>query len=501
MSKKYNILINVITGIISQVAILLLGFVIPRIFLTHYGSDVNGFTSTITQIFTYMALLQAGISQSARNVLYKPIKENNQQEISYYISCARNNYRKISYYYMIIVFIFALFLPCLLKTQIDYRTVFLYIIFEGLTSVVSFYYIEVWICLLNVDGKQYVSNLILMISKILTYSIKIILALYNINIAFIQVGYFCVSLIQLCVFYIYMGKYYDWIDYEAAPKNARLPNRNSFIITEVAWTIFSSTDMIVLSIFVSTALSSVYSIYNMVFISLNAVVNAIYTSINYKLGNAYVKDKERYIKLHDNYNSIFLGGMTMLLCTTYILLPSFIDLYTKGVKDINYHRSGLPLLFCLIQFFSWSRSIGGNLIGVAGRIKKAVWISIVEAILNLSLSIILVNFFDIIGVVLATVIALPLKVIYNNYIADIVILKRKPYKTLSIIVVNFLAICFAVFISKLFSFDFIYSYMELFFVGIIVLFFFVVFVSLINSMVNPGILVYLRKCGKDKMYE
>ena len=42
----------------------------------------------------------------------------------------------------------------------------------------------------------------------------------------------------------------------------KLKDSNAFIVTEIAWTIFSSTDMIVLSVFVSTKLSSVYSVYS-----------------------------------------------------------------------------------------------------------------------------------------------------------------------------------------------------------------------------------------------
>ncbi len=65
-------------------------------------------------------------------------------------------------------------------------------------------------------------------------------------------------MLQLMLYAQYMKKHYGWIDYHRAPQNAKLPDRNAYILTEIAWTIFSSTDMIVLSMFVSTALSSVY---------------------------------------------------------------------------------------------------------------------------------------------------------------------------------------------------------------------------------------------------
>ena len=58
---------NIFLGFFSQAIILMLGLFVPRIILTHYNSDINGLTSTITQIFSYMALLEAGIGQATTN--------------------------------------------------------------------------------------------------------------------------------------------------------------------------------------------------------------------------------------------------------------------------------------------------------------------------------------------------------------------------------------------------------------------------------------------------
>lgn len=49
--KSLNIFI---TGLISQVVILLLGIVIPKLLIVSYGSEVNGLLSSIKQIFVYL---------------------------------------------------------------------------------------------------------------------------------------------------------------------------------------------------------------------------------------------------------------------------------------------------------------------------------------------------------------------------------------------------------------------------------------------------------------
>ena len=42
---------NAVTGLITQLIIIALGLIVPRIMITNYGSDTNGLTNTLTQIF------------------------------------------------------------------------------------------------------------------------------------------------------------------------------------------------------------------------------------------------------------------------------------------------------------------------------------------------------------------------------------------------------------------------------------------------------------------
>ena len=119
MTEKGKTTINLITSISSQIIILILGLIIPRIVLLNYGSDINGLINTIGQIFTYLALLEAGISVSARNAFYKPIKENDRQNISFVASLAKSYYKKVSITYLLVVIIISLIFPLILKT-LDY---------------------------------------------------------------------------------------------------------------------------------------------------------------------------------------------------------------------------------------------------------------------------------------------------------------------------------------------------------------------------------------------
>ena len=495
MIVKSKTIYNSIVGFGCQLIILALGFIVPRVVLTHYGSDVNGFTNTMSQIFSYLALLEAGITKSTSMELYKYLKDNNKNGISYTMSASRRYYRKITIIYFGFVLIVALFAPLVLKTKIPYSTVFLYIIFEGLTSVVTFYSISLIRTFLNANGRAYIVNYISLLQKILLYGVKIGLSLKGWNIAFIQVGYFIVSLIQLFIYTSYMKKHYNWIDYNAAPRAATLPDRYAFLITEIAYTIFNSTDLIVLSVFVSTALSSVYSTYNMVFVAIETLITSVYNSIKYNLGQTFHKDIKEYCKLHDLYNSVFIGICAALMCVTYFLLNSFVSLYTRDVTDINYLYHWLPLMFCIVRLLSRSRSISGNISGIAGYAKHVSKISLIEAVSNVVLSVILVQKYEIYGVLLATVISLPLKVVYVTWLVEKKVMGRNGWQSVKIIGVNFLLFFIAVILAENIKLK-IYSYKDFFACGCVLTPVFVVLSYVFNGIANRNVFKLTNKMLK-----
>lgn len=451
MNVKSKLFRNVITGFGGQFIAIVLGLIVPRLFISTYGSDMNGLLSTVTQIFTYLALLEAGIGQAAQNALYKPVREKNRAEISQISASASSYFRKLTIYYGIAVILLAVILPFVLMTNVDSVTIFWIVIFEGLSGVISFYFIQTPSILIAVDGKSYVNNGIALINKIIGYIAKITLAVFGVGIVFVQLAYFIITVAKVVFYEIYFKKHYGWVKLNNPSGRIKLKDRNSYILTEITWTIFSSTDMIVLSIFVSTQMSSVYGVYNMIFANINILLNAVYNSIKYILGQAYHENIRKYEVLHDSFTTIFLGAMTILMAICYVLANPFISLYTQGVSDIDYIYQSLPLMFCLVQIISWSRYIGGNLTGIAGYAKSTSFISLIEALSNVILSLILVYNFGIVGVLFATVVALPLKVVWCIYISDKKVMHRSYWKSISILGINYLFFGGVVLMSHFFN--------------------------------------------------
>ena len=485
---------NISYILLGQIAVLGLALIVPRFILSGYGSDTNGFLSTIGQIMAYMSLLEAGIGQATRNELYRFVQGDviDRSGISSVMTVSRKTYRRTTVVYALLVIVLAFLLPFVIKTDLNHISVFLVILIEGASGVISYYFVQNYTNLLMVDGRQYVNSNIDVVFKGMVYLIKIVMALLGVNIIIMEIGFFVAVFIKLFIYEKYMKQLYGWLDFSLCSKEGRLKDRGPYMITEIAWVVFSSTDMIIISIICSTKSASVYTIYYMVFLTINKLADAVFSSLKFNLGQIYHKSTEDYIKKHDVYNSAFIGALAAFLTVAYFLCIPFVALYTKGITDIDYIDRSLPLGFCLVFLLSWCRMVSEHLIGIAGFAKKLTIVSIVEVAINITLSIIFAYIWGVRGVLYATAAALPLKVVYCNLLADKGILKRSCLKTVKILTGNILLFLILAVCKQLIDIQ-IGSYTEFILLGAVFTLCSVAIFFLVNILINKELLSVFKK--------
>ena len=73
---------NLLWGFFAELIAIVVGILVPRWTLVSYGSEINGCINSITQIYTYIALLEAGVGTVTLQALYKPTAEKNKNQIN-----------------------------------------------------------------------------------------------------------------------------------------------------------------------------------------------------------------------------------------------------------------------------------------------------------------------------------------------------------------------------------------------------------------------------------
>ena len=94
---------NMLTGLFCQFVTILLGFLMPRLYLTYYGSGVNGELNTIKQLFAYLYLLEAGVGLATTQALYRPVAMEEHQTVSEILAATDHYYRRTGTLYAFIV--------------------------------------------------------------------------------------------------------------------------------------------------------------------------------------------------------------------------------------------------------------------------------------------------------------------------------------------------------------------------------------------------------------
>jgi O-antigen/teichoic acid export membrane protein len=469
---------NIIFGIVSQFIILALGIVIPRLFVTNYGSDVNGLFNTIGQIFNYVALLEAGLGAATVQALYAPVASNDRGDISSILSATKIYYRKVSLYYFLCVVALSFLYPMIVNTDGIKKGLFgmsspviikisvgLVTFFAGLAGVVNFYFQATLKQLMAAEGRNYVNSNINLMVNILLSSAKIALVLVGADIVIIQFSYLVIRLLQMVIYMSYFRRHYAWVDFKATPNFNALSQRNAFLVHQITTLINSSTDTIVISIAIDLAAASIYSVYNLVTNSIHTLCETVNNSLLFILGITYHSNKERYLRLHDAYNTYYITFIFSIMSVCYLLYRPFISIYMRNA-DIDYNVPYVALLFCLIQLLSSTRAVSNNLISIAGHMRQTMWHSMLEAAINLTVSLILVLPLGIQGVLLGTVVSLLYRTNDIILYTDLKILKRNPMKTYKPVIINFMLFGLTVWLEKVIGLE-LNSYMQFIKYGVI----------------------------------
>lgn len=423
--KKKRALYNLIIGLSSKLILIVLGFIIPKIFIENYGSDVNGLLSSIGQVFAYLNLVEAGIGVATTQALYKVVANDNWDEVSSIMNAAAAFYRRTGTIYLIGVIITSLLYTIFVKTPLMPQQVFLVILFSGLGNVFNYFFQSRYIALLNTEGKTYVHVGINTIIQIFTQIMKIVMINNKFSIVLIYFVYLLITLTQIVVLNIYMhSKYKNKLKKDAVPNKKALGQHTSVLIHQLSSLVFSNTDVLILTAFTNLKSVSIYTIYNMVMTYLNMLIVTVLDSFTSALGLIYNEDREKFDQIYDVYELGCWVIYFILMSVTLLLYTPFIAIYTANA-DINYVDPILPFLFVVNQLLSFIRMPGLKIMNIEGCFKETRGRTIIEALINLTVSIIAVQFIGIYGVLIGTTAALCYRTIDIIIYSNLHILKRK----------------------------------------------------------------------------
>ena len=435
-TKDKRIKYNLLSGVLYQVVLIVISFLLPRLYLENFGSEVNGVLSTIKQIFVYMFLLESGVGLATTQALYKPVAEKNYNKVSSVISATHNYYVKIGVIYAVIVLIIACVYEYVVDINISSGVVFGIVILTALPALFSYFVQSKYRILLEVDGRKYVITNSETVLQLVSNIAKILVILLTNNLLLMQLSYCVLSLMQLFYVYVEAKRRYKWLNVTSEPDFEAISQRKSVLVHQVSGMVFNNTDVLLLSFLCDFKVVSVYTIYNIFFSQVQTFITSILSGFSFALGQMFHTEKEKFMKVYNVYETFYIMATFIIYTLMAIFLLPLIQIYTKGINDANYTNAFLVILFVIMNLLANGKLPSNHVLEYSGKFEEtrshAVW----EMMINIIVSVVAIIKFGICGAIMGTIVALLYRGAMMIYYSNKKVLGRRMFDTYKLWLVN-----------------------------------------------------------------
>lgn len=444
---KQKQLYNAFASLLKQFVVIVVGLILPRLIISHYGSEANGLVASITNFLAFITFAELGIGAVVQSALYKPLANKNELEISRIIVSASKFYSIIAIALIVYSLILAIVFPYIGTSPYSKNVTGILVVAISISLLSKYMLGIVPEIVLTADRMIYIPKMINIFELILNCFVSVLLIISGYSLVAVEL----ISSIILCIrpvlLRIIVNRHYH-IDYHATYSEEPIKQKWNGIAQHIAAILVDNTDVALLTFFSSYSIISVYSIYSFVTIGIRGVILALTSGLMAILGYEYAVGD--LIKLNKVFAAIECYShliCSILFSCTLVLISSFIKLYTKNIADINYVYPIFACFITIAQFFYCLRLPYKNMVLAAGHYKETQTSAIIEVVLNISVSLILVGKYNLIGVAIGTIIAMAYRTLYFVFYLSKQLLNRSIFYFLKHFILD-LVVVIAVFVCS-----------------------------------------------------
>lgn len=340
---------NTISSFVFQITTVICGFVLPKLIMASYGSEVNGVVNSITQFLQIITFLELGVGAVVQSALYIPLAYKNSECISKIIASAEKFFKKIAIILLLYVIVLLFLYPYITgrKYRITYTGTLIFVM--SISSFVQYYFGIVDRLLLTADQRGYIQYNAQTITLVINTVVSAMLIYLGASIQIVKLTASLIYLLRPAFLRFYVNNHYSVqrkVVYEGEP----IKQKWNGVAQHVAAVVLDGTDSIVLTVFASLSMVSVYSVYNMVVFGVKQLFLSLFNGVQAVIGELWAKQKIEDLKtFFGNVEWLLHTGVTFTFTCVGILILPFVQVYTDGINDVNYLQPMFAILITVVM--------------------------------------------------------------------------------------------------------------------------------------------------------
>ncbi|MFJ7667688.1 lipopolysaccharide biosynthesis protein [Lysinibacillus sp. NPDC097195] len=435
--RTKKIILNLFSNVTLQIVTVIINFIMPRLFITTYGSATNGLVTSIKYFLSYLRIVEAGAGSASIAALYKPLAMNDKEQINGILSATHYFYRRSGIIFVFLVALLAIGYPLLVNKEISPLIAFNLVIVLGLSGVWEYFLIGRYLVLLTADQKSYIvyriQTALLIASTILSYTFLTL----GFSIVVVVGSSSILLLLDILFLKVYVQKKYPYFNSSVKPNTPAISKKWDAFIHQIASLVVFNTPIILISIFLGLTEVSVFTVYNMVSNGITLFISAFSGAMLAAFGDILVKEEREALQKHFHYfEYVFFAVVAFCYTCTAILILPFMTVYTAGIVDANYIRPELATLFVICGIANALRIPATTLVNSAGHFKETKMRAVIEAALSFCVSFVLVQFIGVEGILIGSLCSHVYRTCDLMLYTSKVILKISVFVTLKKLVFN-----------------------------------------------------------------
>lgn len=409
MNRSKKAMLNLISQWVLQVVVAVCGFIVPKVMLETFGSEVNGMVTSISQFLGIITLMESGFGSVAKTAFYKPLAKKDRVGISGVYNATESFFRRVAFIFLTYCIILSVVFPFIQESSFDFLFSFLLVLIIGASSFVQYYFGMSYTIALNADQVGYISAFLQVFTVALNAAIIVVMVNLGAGIHLVKLASALVFILRPIVINIYGCHRYK-VDRKVPKDEKSVEQKWDNLGQSIALYVHQKTSYIFITVFLSFREVSVYSVYSLITTSLTAIITSISTAFVSGLGNMYAnKETENFGKIFSLYEFINTFVTFLFYTVAVIAMMPFIGVYTANMTDADYNRPVFGVLLIVAELIYCIRLPYYYMITNAGHFKQIKKGAFFEAGTNIVLSACLLPFFGIVGLAIAMAVAMAVR--------------------------------------------------------------------------------------------
>lgn len=407
--RTKNVLLNFFASLGTNGISILLKFVIRSVFIYVLGKEYLGLSSLFTNLLSVLSISELGIGVAIVQTLYKPLADGDERKVKAVMNFLKKAYRCIGCVILLIGLIIMVFIDFFINNTTDIVNIRFYFFLYLIQSTSSYWFWAYKRSIIQADQKRYVIELITIAVTVVVSILQIVMLLLYKSFV-IYVILFVASHIAINIaISTKVNKMYPYLK----EKNNEKLNKNELIqmwkdvagasLYKINTVIVKSTDNLVISKFISIAAVGIYDNYHMVISSVLLITKRLFSSATASIGNLIItEDEEKSEKFFQCFcfASFWIYGFSSVCL--WVLINPFIEIWLDKSFLFEKHVVFIIVLDFLMDGFQQPSLI---LKDSAGLFWYGKFRPLATALLNVIISVILVQKMGVAGIIAGTVLS------------------------------------------------------------------------------------------------